>query len=168
MLMTAEPNGSLAGRTVLIRADLENGIKPALGALVARFTQAGARVAVIAGHGDPAGDINPALSLERFAEPLARAAGCPVAFIGQSVGAGGESGLDRVGFGEAALMENLRFHPSRQRNARAFALRLSVLGDYFVDTGAPPPSGDGWQAHLRGLLPKPAFARAIPQTREEA
>jgi 3-phosphoglycerate kinase len=44
-----------------------------------------------------------------------------------------------VPFGAIALMENLRFHPDAQRRSRTvFAMRLSVLGDYFVVPADPP------------------------------
>ena len=146
-------------RTVLVRASFENGVSASLATLAGTLARSGAKVAVIAGFGDPSDDINPALSLRRFVEPLAAATGVPVAFIAESVGCGAEAGLDKVGFGHIALLENLRFHSSRHRDARSFALKLSVLGDFFVDAGSPlntPSAGtNGWQNHLRVLLPAP-------------
>ena len=168
MLMRQNTTAELAGRTVLIRANFENGVTPALGALISRYTRAGARVAVIGGYGDPCDDVNPALSLACFVETLSGAAGCPVTFIGESVGAGGEAGLDRIEFGEAALLENLRFHGARHRDARSFALKLSVLADFFVDMGAAPADPKGWPTQLRSLLPEPPFAQSTNDMNEEA
>ena len=153
--------------TVLVRATFEHGVTAGLAALVGGLADAGARVAVIAGFGDPSNDINPAFSLARFVEPLSRMAGTPVTFVGESVGGGAESGLDRVSFGEIALLENLRFHSSRQQNARTFALKLSVLGDYFLDAGAPPAIADGWQSWLSALLPKPVPPQTENEIKEE-
>jgi phosphoglycerate kinase len=153
-------DAGLAGRTVLVRASFEDDVSPRLATLVGALARAGARVAVIAGFGDPSNDINPAYSLARFAEPLSVMAGLPVVFIAESVGGGAEAGLDQVGYGKIALLENLRFHSSRHRDARSFALKLSILGDYFIDAGAPPQSADGWQSRLVALLPAPV----LPET----
>ena len=168
MVATALPANDIAGRTVLVRASFENGISPRLATLAATLSRAGAKVAVIAGFGDPSNDINPALSIRRFAEPLAALVGLPVVFVAESVGGGAEAGLDGVGFGRVALLENLRFHSSRHRDARSFALKLSVLGDFFLDAGAPPLSSDGWQTHLKALLPAPEMSGlALSDTENE-
>lgn len=167
MMPGARDSGEkLADRTVLVRASFGDGVTSDLGGLLARLAGAGARVAVIAGLGDPSDDVNPALSLARFVEPLSEAAGRPVTFIGESIGPGAEAGLDRVAFGEIALLENLRFHRARRHHARSFALRLSVLGDCFIDAGQAPLSADGWQSHLASLLPGPE-GRQQPNAIEE-
>ncbi|CAG1016192.1 MAG: phosphoglycerate kinase [Rhizobiaceae bacterium] len=145
----------LFGRTVLVRASFSSGMDPALTETVRRLTEAGARVAVIAGRGDPVGEFNPALSLRAFAEPLARAVGRPVHFIAESVGIGAEAGLAALAPGEVALMENLRFNSDARRAARSFALRLSALADYFVVTGPLPQVPANWIPNLQALLPEP-------------
>lgn len=147
--------GPLAGRTVLVRATFSSGIDPALTETVRRLADAGARIAVIAGHGDPVGEFNPALSLRTFAEPLSHAVGRPVRFIAESVGIGAEAGLAALAPGEIALMENLRFNSDARRAARSFALRLSALADYFVVTGPLPPVPANWIPDLQALLPEP-------------
>lgn len=167
MLTAVASDNCLAGRTVLVRASFENGVTAELGRLIGRIAGAGARVAVIAGFGDPSDDINPALSLAQFAEPLSRTAGLPVTFVAESVGSGAEAGLDHVGFGKIAILENLRFHPARRSNARTFALRLSVLGDYFVDAGTRQQSADGWLSHLAAFLPEPGKFEDINDMEEE-
>lgn len=170
MMMAAAvlPDRDVAGRVVLVRASFEDGVSPKLAGLAGALARAGAKVAVIAGFGDPSNDINPALSLRRFVEPLSAKSGMPVAFITESVGGGAEAGLDQAGFGGIALLENLRFHSSRHRDARSFALKLSVLGDFFIDAGAPPLSADGWQKHLGALLPAPDLSNlALPDTETE-
>lgn len=149
---TARP---LAGSTVLVRASFSSGMDPSLTETVRRLAEAGARIAVIAGRGDPVGEFNPALSLRGFAEPLARAIGRPVHFIAESVGIGAEAGLAALAPGEVALMENLRFNSDARRAARSFAIRLSALADYFVVTGPLPPVPANWIPHLQALLPEP-------------
>ena len=145
----------MTGKTVLIRADLSEGIQPGLAQAARRFALAGARVAVIAGIGAPRGEFNPALSLKGFREPLEQATGIAVTFIKDCVGAVAETGLAGVRFGEIALLENLRFHNDARRNSRTFAVRLSVLGDYFVVTGrlSEPPAS--WLTALQALLSTP-------------
>ncbi len=78
-------------------------------------------------------------------------------FVPECVGAVAEAALGRVPFGEAALMENLRFHADGRRGNRAFALRLSALGDGFIVTGpvASPPAP--WIPALAELLPPVAL-----------
>lgn len=147
--------GPLAGRTVLVRTSFSSGMDPDLIETVRRLADAGARIAVIAGRGDPVGEFNPALSLRAFAEPLARAVGRPVHFIAESVGIGAEAGLAAVAPGEIALMENLRFNSDARRAARSFALRLSALADYFVVTGPLPQVPANWIPDLQALLPEP-------------
>lgn len=151
----------LAGRTVLVRADFTQGVAPELAATAAGLARAGARVAIIAGHGEPAGEFNPALSLRGFVEPLSRATGRPVHFVAESVGLGAEAGLAAVPQGAVALMENLRFNRGRC-TSRAFAMRLSALADHFVATGPQPRETDAqeagrphWIAVLKTLLPEP-------------
>lgn len=145
----------LDGRTVLVRIDPEADINAAVGREIAAMAGRGARVALVAGHGDPQGDVNPALSLRRFVQPLEQVIGMPVRFVPECIGSGAEAGLARVPFGAVALMENLRFHPDHHRRSRAFAIRLSVLGDHFVVPGGMPKSDPGWIRALTALLPPP-------------
>lgn len=156
-------SGSLSDRTVLVRASFSDGIDPALTETIRRLAEAGTRIAVIAGHGDPVGEFNPALSLRVFADPLARAVGRPVRFIAESVGIGAEAGLAVLAPGEIALMENLRFNSDARRAARSFAMRLSVLADYFVVTGPLPQVPANWIAELQALLPEPPLAPNLLQ-----
>lgn len=153
--MTDAAVSQLAGKTVLYRADLADGVTEAIAAEIAALASAGARVAVVSGYGAPEGDINPALSLKRFAGPLSQATGKAVRFVPDCVGAKAEAGLDQVEFGAVALMENVRFHPDAHRHSRNFAMRLSVLGDYFAIGGELPERPVGWIGELAQILPVP-------------
>lgn len=154
---TAGFGSEMTGKTVLVRADLSDGIQPGLARAAKRFALAGARVVVVAGIGAPQGEFHPALSLKGFREPLEQATGVAVTFIKDCVGAVAEAGLAGVRFGEIALLENLRFHNDARRNSRVFAVRLSVPGDYFVVTGrlSEPPAN--WLSALQALLPTPGI-----------
>lgn len=158
----------LAGKTVLVRASFDDAVSARLATLLADLADRGARVAVIAGLGNPAGDINPALSLGQFVEPLAKATGKPVTFIGESVGTGAEGRLAQVDYGAIALLENLRFNPDERRQASIFAMRLSVLGDFYIDAGNPPANPNGWQETLKTLLPEPFTAQYEHRPEQEA
>jgi phosphoglycerate kinase len=155
MIHEANAARPLAGSTVLVRATFSAGIYSGLTDTITRLAEHGARIAVIAGHGDPVGDFNPAFSLRVFAEPLARAVGRPVHFIAESVGIGAEAGLAALAPGEIALMENLRFTSDERRAARSFAIRLSALADYFVVTGPLPQVPANWISDLQALLLEP-------------
>ncbi|MBZ0164470.1 MAG: phosphoglycerate kinase [Notoacmeibacter sp.] len=158
----------LAGKTVLVRTSFDDAVSDRLATLLAGLADRGARVAVIAGLGNPAGDINPALSLAQFVAPLAAATGKPVTFIGESVGTGAEARLAQVDYGAIALLENLRFNTDERRQASIFAMRLSVLGDFYIDAGDPPTSPNGWQETLKTLLPEPFTAQYEHRTEQEA
>lgn len=158
----------IAGRTAIIRISLDGGISHTAIPLITRLADAGARVVVVAGLGDPAGDINPALSLRPFADTLAEMARKPVTFVNESLGTGAEAKLARVPFGAIALIENLRFHSDERRRETVFAMRLSVLGDYFVDAGDPPNNRKGWQAALKAILPEPDLSAIPTISKEEA
>ena len=155
-------------QTAIIRISLDQGIGHAAVPLIDQLAAAGARVVVVAGLGNPAGDINPAFSLGPFKATLEDMTGKPVTFIAESVGRGAEAGLAMVPFGEIALMENLRFHSDERRREKVFAMRLSVLGDFFIDAGEPPLNRDGWQAELKRILPEPDLPVSSTTIREEA
>lgn len=158
--------GSLAGRTVLVRADLSKGIAPDLVQTADRLAREGAKVAIIAGHGRPVGEFNPTLSLRPFVAPLSRALGSPVHFIVECVGADAEAGLAALPAGEVAMLENLRFHNDARRATRTFAIRLSALADHFIVTGHLSSHPALWITELRALLPEPPVS--IHQLEREA
>lgn len=148
MTRPAPTDGDLAGFTVLVLADLDFGIGPALAAAVARLSDRGAKVAVLSGLGDPRGDINPVLSLGPMAEPLSAACGRPVAFIRDCVGTVAEAGLGALRPGAVALMENTRFHRGEIQGEQSFANRLALLGDFFLDARSRPLAGIAASARL--------------------
>ena len=158
----------IAGSTAIIRISLDGGISHTAIPLITRLADAGARVVVVAGLGDPAGDINPALSLQRFTPMLEELTGKPVIFVNESVGTGAEAKLADVPFGGIALMENLRFHSDERRREHVFAMRLSVLGDWFIDAGDPPSNRNGWQAALKTILQEPDLSAFPTIANEEA
>jgi phosphoglycerate kinase len=156
----------LAEETVLVLADLHFGIEAELVEILESLLSRNARVIVIAGLGDPRGDINPVLSLTHMVEPLSRALKRPVTFIADCVGAIAEAGVGQVKPGSLAILENLRFHRGEVHGERGFANRLALLGDFFVDArGNNLPTLSAAARLLPTLLPSFAPADISGTTR---
>lgn len=152
----------IAGRTVLVRASLSEGNHlAALGGLLRELGEAGARSVVLSSLGRPSGEYDPTLSFLSRAAPLSRASGRTVHFIPHSVGAAAEARVAAVPFGEIALVENLAFHKGEAAGDRTFAMRLSVLGDFYLDaTGGRGARKGASLAVLPEFLP--CLLRAAP------
>lgn len=133
----------VAGRRVLVRADLNvpsrdgrvadatriEEVRPTVLELAGR----GARVVLLSHLGRPMGITDPALSLAFVAAPAAELFGRPVEFVSSCVGAAAEKAVADLPEGGIALMENVRFHAGEAANDDGFADRLAALGDIFVN-----------------------------------
>lgn len=133
---------NVSGKTILVRADLNVPLhdhKVGDRTRLERFsstlmilTSRGAKVAVLSHLGRPKGpDRN--LSLQVVAYELPHILGQPVSFIEDCVGQVTELRLRSLPHSSVAVLENLRFHREEEKNDRNFALRLSVLGDIYVN-----------------------------------
>ncbi|QCQ16095.1 phosphoglycerate kinase [Microbacterium sp. RG1] len=148
-LRTLDSLGSLAGRRVVVRADLNVPLKdgvitddgrvratlPTLNALINQ----GARVVVCSHLGRPDGEPNPKYSLEPVAQRLSELLGKPVAFARDTVGVSAQEAVASLADGDVAIIENLRFNPGETSKdageRRAFAQELAALGDALVSDG---------------------------------
>ncbi|MFC4244663.1 phosphoglycerate kinase [Gryllotalpicola reticulitermitis] len=148
-LRTLESLGSLAGKKVVVRCDLNVPLKdgvitddgrvraslPTLSALL----EQGARVVVISHLGRPDGAPDPKYSLAPVATRLSELLGKPVAFADDTIGDAATKVVDALGDGEIAVLENLRFNAeetSKDDLERArFASKLAAFGDAFVSDG---------------------------------
>ncbi len=134
---------SLAGRHVLVRADLnvplENGrvtsdtrvrgILPTL-----RFLRsAGARTVVISHLGRPKNGPDPAFSLRPVARKLADLLGGEVVFAGDLVGPEAHAAVDGLHDGGIAVLENTRFEPGETKDDPELARKLAEFADVYVD-----------------------------------
>jgi phosphoglycerate kinase len=148
--------GGVAGQRVFLRSDLnvpldrssgtaaitdDGRIRASLPTLTA-LLDAGARVVVGAHLGRPKGEANPDYSLAPVAERLAELLGRPVAFATDVVGESADLIAGKLGDGEVALIENLRFEAAEtskdDAERAAFADRLVALGggfDLYVGDG---------------------------------
>jgi phosphoglycerate kinase len=148
-LRTLDSLGSLAGKRVIVRCDLNVPLKdgaitddgrvraslPTLNALIHQ----GARVVVCSHLGRPDGAPDAKYSLAPVAQRLSELLGKPVAFARDTVGESAHDAVAALEDGDVAVIENLRFHPGEtskdDAERRAFAQELAELGDVLVSDG---------------------------------
>ena len=116
-------NGAVADDT-RIRAAL-----PTIQNLVER----GGEVILCSHLGRPKGGPDPKYSLLPAAQRLSELLGKPVPLVGDCVGAVAEGAAAEMRPGDVILLENVRFHPEEEKNDPAFAHKLSVLADLYVN-----------------------------------
>jgi phosphoglycerate kinase len=136
-------DAEVAGRIVLIRADLNVPVKNGavsdatrlerFAPTVRDLARKGARIAILAHFGRPNGRPDPAFTLRPVADRLAAILAMPVAFAEDCVGAPAERVVSTLADGEVAVLENLRFHAEEEANDADFAGALARLGDLYVD-----------------------------------
>lgn len=141
--------GSLAGRRVLLRCDLnvpltgdtitdDGRIRASIPTITA-LTDAGARVVVMSHLGRPEGTPDEKYSLAPVARRLAELLGTDVSFATDTVGGEARRTVGELADGSVALLENLRFDPAETSKSdderRAFAAQLAELGDVVVSDG---------------------------------
>jgi phosphoglycerate kinase len=148
-LRTIDSLGSLAGKRVIVRCDLNVPLKdgvitddgriraslPTLNELI----HAGARVVVVSHLGRPDGAPDAKYTLAAVAQRLCELLGKPVTFAQDTVGTAAHEAVDALQDGDVALLENLRFNAGETSKSdeerEAFASRLAAFGDAFVSDG---------------------------------
>ena len=134
---------NVAGKRVLIRVDLnvpmENGKVTDMTRIertaptIRELAEKGARVVVLSHFGRPGGKKVPEMSLQALVAPLSEVLGRKVAFASDCIGTEAGQVVSKLSDGEVALLENLRFHAEEEKNDKAFADKLAVLGDIYVN-----------------------------------
>ncbi len=134
---------NLASKRVLVRCDFNVPLKDGavsddsriVAALptIQHLVEQGAKVILCSHLGRPKGEKNAAFSLSPVAEDLAAKLGQPVTFIEDCVGAEVEAEVNKLGDGEIALLENVRFYAGEEANDSEFAAALAQLADAFVN-----------------------------------
>lgn len=143
--------GGLAGRTVLVRSDLnvpldgstitDDGRVRASVPTITHLSEAGARVVVCAHLGRPKGAPEAKYSLAPVARRLGELVGegTSVTFVEETVGARAAAAVAALSDGDVLVLENLRFNPgetAKTDEERAdFARALAELADAFVSDG---------------------------------
>ena len=154
----------VAGRRVLLRLDLnvpmENGevgdatrIERALPTL-RELLGKGAKVLILSHFGRPKDGPDVENSLRPLAGAVSRALGRPVEFVGDCIGPKAEAAAAALRDGEAALLENTRFHAGEEANDPAFVASLAKLGDLYVN--------DAFSAAHRAHASTEGLAHALP------
>jgi phosphoglycerate kinase len=148
-LRTLDSLGSLAGKRVIVRCDLnvplqdgqitdDGRVRASIPTLNSLINQ-GARVVVISHLGRPEGAPDAKYSLAPVAQRLSELLGKPVTFASDTVGSGAQAAVGSLQDGDVALLENLRFNPgetSKEEVEReGFAAKLAAFGDAFVSDG---------------------------------
>ena len=148
-LRTIASLGALAGRTVLVRLDLnvpldghtitdDGRIRASLDTLNT-LIHAGARVVIISHLGRPDGVPDARYSLAPVAQRLSELLGQGVTFASDTVGDAAKEAVAGLADGDVAVLENLRFNAGetakRDADREVFAARLAALGEAFVSDG---------------------------------
>jgi len=148
-LRTLESLGSLSGRRVIVRCDLnvplkdgritdDGRVRASLATLDALINQ-GARVIVISHLGRPDGQVAAEYSLRPVAQRLSELLGKSVGFVSETVGEEAVAAVAALQDGQITVLENLRFaaaETSKDPDERLeFAEKLAELGDVFVSDG---------------------------------
>jgi phosphoglycerate kinase len=131
----------VAGRTVLVRADLNVPLADRavadefrIGAAIptiAALREGGARVVVASHLGRPDGR-DPALSLAPVAARLGELGGFDVVMAGDTAGAAARQAVADAPDGSVVVLENTRFEPGETSNDPALADAFASLADAFV------------------------------------
>lgn len=134
---------NLAGQRVLVRCDFNVPLKDGAVSDDSRIVAAlptinylveqGARVILCSHLGRPGGEKNAKYSLAPVAEDLAAKLGKPVTFIEDCIGEQVEAEVAKLGDGDIALLENVRFYPGETDNDPEFAAALAKLADAYVN-----------------------------------
>ncbi|MCW2762501.1 MAG: pgk [Marmoricola sp.] len=147
--LARELGGSVAGKRVLVRSDLnvpldgdkisDDGRIRASVPTIKELSEAGARVIVMAHLGRPKGEPDPKYSLHPVATRLAELLGTEVHFATDTVGESAHAVVQALEDGEVSLLENVRFNAGEtskdDAERGAFADQLAALGDAFVSDG---------------------------------
>ena len=159
-----EREGPLAGRRVLLRADLNVPVRDGkitdrtrierLSPTIRELAEKGARVVVCSHFDRPKGKRVPEMSLRPMAEALSAALGRPVAWADDCIGPEAEAAGAKLADGEVLLLENTRYHAGEEKNDPALAAGLAKLADVFVN--------DAFSAAHRAHASTEGVARLLP------
>ncbi|QHC55433.1 phosphoglycerate kinase [Rathayibacter tanaceti] len=146
---TLDSLGSLAGKRVVVRCDLnvplkdgtitDDGRVRASVPTLQRLVSEGARVVVVSHLGRPDGTPDAKYSLAPVATRLGELLDSPVSFAEDTVGDSASAAVDALEDGQVVVLENLRFNAGEtskdEAERRGFAEKLAAHGDAFVSDG---------------------------------
>ncbi len=140
---TIKDLGDLAGKTVMLRADLnvpmDENFNVTNTARIDRtvptirtLMDKGAKVVVISHFGRPEGKGDMKNSLSHVAKPLEKALGRPVVFVDDCIGDKVVDAVKNMKNDEILLLENLRFYNEEKKGDESFAAELVKPADFYV------------------------------------
>lgn len=148
-LRTLDSLGSLAGKKVIVRCDLnvplaegkitdDGRVRASLGT-IRKLIDSGAKVIVISHLGRPKGAPDPQYSLAPAVTRLGELLGQDVPLAADTVGDDAARLVGSLQPGQVVALENLRFNPGETSKdaaeREAFAAQLAAFGDAFVSDG---------------------------------
>ena len=152
------------GKRVLVRVDFNVPMKDGRITDATRIRSAlptiehlkrdGAKVILLSHFGRPKGRRNEADSLQPVAEELAEQLGAPVAFADDCIGSVAHDAVAAMDNGQVLVLENTRFHAGEETNDAGFALKLSALGDIYIN--------DAFSAAHRAHASTQGIAKHLP------
>ncbi len=162
-LFAAHPD--LTGKRVVLRADLNVPIAGGdvtddtriarVAPTIRELAEKGAVVIVLSHFGRPKGEPNLDYTLRPVAASLQSYTDRAVDFIAADwAEQGPETAVARAAPGHVLLLENTRFHPGEEADDPAFAKRLGLLGDIYVN--------DAFSAAHRAHASTHGIARLLP------
>lgn len=134
----------VSGKRVLVRADFNVPLNdageitddtriraslPTIQDLVGK----GAKVILSSHMGRPQGKVNESMRLNPVATRLTELLGKPVTKFNDCIGDEVKAGIDAMGNGDVALLENVRFYQEEEDNDPAFAEKLAANADLYVN-----------------------------------
>jgi phosphoglycerate kinase len=136
-------NVDVAGKRVLLRADLNVPVRDGkisdltrlerLTPTIRELAGKGAKVIVCSHFDRPKGKRVPAMSLAPIAAALGDVLGQRVRFAEDCVGIPAQQAVDRMARGDVLVLENTRFHAEEEKNDTAFSAELAKLADVYVN-----------------------------------
>ena len=133
----------LSGKRVLVRCDFNVPLKDGVITDDSRIDAAiptiqylvdqSARVILCSHLGRPKGQQVAEMSLAPVAEALSSKMKLPVTFVEDCIGPEVEAEVAKLGDGEIALLENVRFYAAEEANGVEFAASLAELADAYVN-----------------------------------
>src|SRR6195952_920429 len=136
-------NLDVAGKRVLLRADLNVPVRDGkisdltrierLSPTIRELAGKGAKVIVCSHFDRPKGKRVPSMSLAPMAVALGEVLGTKVRFVEDCTGTAAEQAVELLSAGDVLVLENTRFYAGEEKNDPAFAAALAKLADIFVN-----------------------------------
>ena len=160
--------GELAGKTVLVRLDLNVPMQDgrisddtriqAHVPTIRLLRERGAKLVLLSHFGRPKGKPLPELSLRPLLPALEATFGEAVGFASDCIGEKARQAIEAAD--GLVLLENVRFHPGEEANDPAFAGELAALGEAYVN--------DAFSAAHRAHASTEGVAHRLPAAAGEA